>query len=421
MKLLAQTNRHYLRISLAALVISSLILFWGVRSLFDHVADERLLELKQEILIYVGQHDTLPNFFQSTGSKVIVQRSMTLDALHYGDTLLVNPLEHEEEPYRLLHFGLQIHGVPYQVDLLQSVIETEDIAETVLLLNLALLAALFIVLFWAQKHMSKRLWQPFYATIEQLRLFRLAQMEPLKFMPTGTDEFSELNTTLQRLTEKTRQDYQSLKRFTENASHEIQTPLAIVQAKLETLLRAEGLSDGQLAHLYGAQRAINRLSRLQQNLLLLVKIENDQFQMQTELDVKQLIASKLDMLEDFVEAKDLRVQTQLSPVQIQANSFLTEMVVSNLLGNAVKHNLPEKGWVTIALQEKQLTVKNSGPVPDGPVTELSERFRRSSSQAEGLGLGLAIVKEICDQYGWSLSIEFVRGEWIITVDFSPAT
>jgi len=417
MKLLAQTNRHYLRISLVALLISSALLFWAVRRLFDEVADERLLELRQEILNYVAQYDTLPSFFQSTGSKVIVQPASHLAALQFGDTTLVNPLEQEEEPYRVLHFGLQAQGGIYRIDLLQSAVETEDIAETVLLLNLVLLVALFLVLFLAQKRMSLRLWQPFHATIEQLRGFRLAQSEPLTFPGTNTDEFAELHAALVRLTEKTRQDYQSLKRFSENASHEIQTPLAIVQAKLETLLQTPGLNDEQLTHLSGAQRAINRLSRLQQNLLLLVKIENDQFQTTTKLEVQQLVENKLAMLEDFIEVKGLRVETNFAPVEIQANPFLAEMVISNLLGNAVKHNLPEKGWLSVHLQQQQLIIKNAGSPPGGPVEELFERFRRSGSPTEGLGLGLAIAREICDQYGWLLTIEFSSGTWTSTIFF----
>ncbi len=417
MKLLAQTNRRYLLISLFALVVSSGALFLGVRGLFNHFADERLTQLEEEIVAYVKVHDTLPVFFQSTSARLAAQQSETPQHLGFGDTLLFNEIEQEEEPYRRLRFGLRMRGISYQVDIMQSAVETEDIAEMVLLLNLALMVAMFAALFWAQKRMSERLWQPFNDTLERLRTFRLAQPEPLILTETETDEFAELNTALEHLTEKTRQDYHLLKRFTENASHEIQTPLAVIRVKLETLIQTEGLSDVQLGHLHSTQRAAARLSRLQQNLLLLVKIENEQFQAQEQVDFKQLLENKLDLLEDFIYAKKLRVSTKMQPTHLKLNPFLAETLVGNLISNAVKHNLPEGGWLQVQLNDKQLIITNAGLAPDCPAAELVERFRRSDHLAEGLGLGLAIVQEICDQYGWILEIGFERGTWTTIVYF----
>jgi len=417
MKLLAQTNRHYLLISLSVMALSSVALFLGVRSLFEHNVDERLTQLETEIETFVKVHDTLPEFFQSTSARLVAQQSEVYKDRGFSDTLLFNEIEQEVEPYRRLRFGLQIRGISFQVDLLQSTVETEDIAEMVLLLNLALIVAMFLALFWAQKKMSERLWRPFNDTLERLRSFRLAQSAPLTFSRTNTDEFAELNTTLERLTEKNRLDYQSLKRFTENASHEIQTPLAVIRAKLETLLQSEGLNDTQLNHLYGTQRAASRLSRLQQNLLLLVKIENEQFQAQEMVDFKTLVLNKTDQLEDFISAKNVHISTELLAVQKQLDPFLAETLVGNIVGNAVKHNLQTGGWIKIRLTHEGLVVTNAGLAPDCPPSELIERFRRSDHQTEGLGLGLAIAHEICDQYGWTLNIEFEAGIWSTVVRF----
>ncbi len=417
MKLLAQTNRRYLLISLAALMLSSVVLFLELRSLFYSYTDERLEELETEVTAYVQTHDTLPVFFQSTSSRLLAQRTDLLPARNWQDTTLLNELEQEMEPFRQLRFGLSVQGQAYQIDIFQSTVETEDIAEIVLFLNLALLAVMFLTLFWVQKRMSAQLWKPFYETLDRLRGFQLNQQDPLELTPTDTDEFAELNATLERLSEKTRQDYHALKRFTENASHEIQTPLAVIRAKLETLIQSEGLSQEQLAHLHQTQQAAARLSRLQQNLLLLVKIENYQFQAQEILDVPQLIARKLEQLEDFIEAKKLHVQTELLPLNLPLNPFLTETLIGNLIGNTVKHNVASGGWISIQLNEKSLILRNSGLAPEVPPTELLERFRRSNVQAEGLGLGLAIAQEICEQYAWQLEIGFEDGIWEIRVRF----
>jgi len=417
MKLLTRTNRRYLLISMLALAVNTVALLLGVRSLFDHFVDERLTQLEAEVKQYVKKNDALPVFFQSTSAKLLSQHSAGLIARTFKDTILFNEIEQEKEPFRCLRFAQKINGQYFQVDILQSAVETEDIVGLVLLLNLALLVATVLVLFWAQKKLSERLWQPFYNTLERLRSFQLTQATPLLLVQSDIDEFAELNAAIGRLTEKARQDYRSLKRFTENASHEIQTPLAVIRAKLEILIQSEGLNGAQLADLHSTELAATRLSRLQQNLLLLVKIENEQFEAQEMIPLHQLISSKLELLKDFIEAKKLLVNTECSQVQLQLNPFLAETLISNLIGNAVKHNLPKAGWIRVELNESTLSISNSAKSPEAPAIEFVERFRRSNSQSEGLGLGLAIVAEICELYQWQLSVHFENNTWNTQIAF----
>lgn len=419
MKLLTQTNRRYLYISLIALALNTIALLWGVSRLFDHFVDERLVQLQAEVLNYVNIHDSLPVFFQSTSAKLLAQPSAAIQGSSFRDTILFNDIEEEKEPFRRLRFGLQLSGQNYQIDILQSVVETEDIVGLVLLLNLVLILATVFGLFWAQKKLSARLWQPFYATLESLRSFHLTQAGPLLLAKTTTDEFVELNSSLERLTERVRHDYRSLKRFTEDASHEIQTPLAVIRIKLDTLLQSVGLNEGQLTHLHSAQRAAARLSRLQQNLLLLVKIENNQFQVQESISLKQLIANKLELLEDFIVSKNIHISNEGEDFSILLPPFLAETLIGNLISNAVKHNLME-GSIQIQLDKSSLNICNSSTQPEVPPIEFLARFRRGDSQSEGLGLGLAIVKEICDQQGWTLEVRFENGYWISIVHFQSS-
>ncbi|MEZ4927469.1 MAG: HAMP domain-containing sensor histidine kinase [Saprospiraceae bacterium] len=417
MKLIAQTNRYYLLMSMAALVIISTVLLLGIRHLFNRYSDERLDQMKTEIEIYVKNHGALPVFFESTNSKVYTNRTDISIIPTYSDTLIFNEIEQEDEPFRRLRFGLVAGSESLQVDVLLSSVETEDIALMVLLLNLSILIAILAMFFWTQRKLSVRLWEPFNNTLEQLRHFNLSQKDPLVLGKTNTDEFSELNKVIQRLTEKNRQDFNSLKRFTENASHEIQTPLSVIRIKLETLLQSDGLGKEQLTDLNSASSAAARLSRLQQSLLLLVKIENDQFPAKETIDLKSMVETKLDLLEDFISAKNILVQAELSSVQLIANPFLIDTLIGNLIGNAIKHNLPKGGVLSVQLSEQKLMVANSGNPPSLPVTELIERFRRNSQQTDGLGLGLAIVKEICDQYDWKLEVGFDKNVWTSTIHF----
>jgi signal transduction histidine kinase len=418
MKLLTQTNRRYLRIAVAVLLAGGAALFMGVRSLFNYFADERLAQLQEEIANYEKSCDTLPIFFQSTNERLAVRPigSGRLPEKHFGDTTLFNEVRREIEPYRRLRFGAIMRGTTYQVDLFQSAVKTEDIAKMAFLLTFFLIAVMLAALFLVQRRLSVRLWQPFYETLDRLRAFRLTQPGPLNLAATDTDEFVELNTALVRLTEKVSQDYSALKRFTENASHEIQTPLAVIRAKLEMLLQSEELQDGQLAQLHTAQQAAGRLSRLQQVLLLLVKIENDQFQTREPVDLKKQVENKIDLLEDFISAKQLNVNLQLEKISIHMNPFLAETLLANLLGNAVKHNLTG-GWIRVSLTNSGLVITNSGNPLDVTPSQLFERFRRSTNQQDGMGLGLAIVKEICDNQGLTVNYSYKAGEHTVNVGF----
>jgi signal transduction histidine kinase len=418
MKLLAQTNRRYLRIAVAVLLAGGAALFLGVRSLFNYFADERLAQLQEEIALYEVSLDTLPFFFQSNNERLLVRPlpSRNLPQKQFGDTTLFNEIRHVIEPYRRLRFGAVMRGTSYQVDLFQSAVKTEDIAKMASLLTFILIAIMLAALFLVQRRLSARLWQPFYETLDRLRGFRVAQPEPLTLPKTDTDEFIELNKALERLTEKVNLDYNALKRFTENASHEIQTPLAVIRAKLELLLQSEDLNDIQLAQLHTVQQAAGRLSRLQQALLLLVKIENDQFTTREKIDLRKLVESKLDLLEEFITAKNLKVSRDLGNVVLELNPFLAETLIGNLLGNAVKHNLAG-GWIHLDLSGKEFRISNSGNPPQIDPSQLFERFRRSTNQQEGLGLGLAIVKEICENQGLTVNYTFSDGIHTVLVGF----
>ena len=155
-------------------------------------------------------------------------------------------------------------------------------------------------------------------------------------------------------------DYQSLKRFTEDASHEIQTPLAVIQSKLETLMQYPDLKKDQAELINSAYVYTLRISKLTQTLLLLTKIANDQFPEKKDINMAELIEEKIKMFEDHISEKSLKLNKEINPECIlETNFFLAESLVINLIGNAVKHNV-KKGMINIKLDKKHLEISNSG-------------------------------------------------------------
>ena len=278
-----------------------------------------------------------------------------------------------------------------------------------------IVALLLISLLMLNNWLSKRVWRPFYKTLSALDLYQLERHEVLEFPDEETEEFNQLNQSVMQLTKRLAATYQNLKEFTENASHEIQTPLAVILSKIEGLFQDETLTESQLVTLSEVSEAANRLSRLNQALLLLTKIENRQFLAGTEpVNFLPIINRKLRDLEDLIAQRQISIKTELEPTGPIMHPALAEVLVNNLLTNAIRHNL-QNGNIFITLSDGKLAVRNTGNPVNGNPAQLFERFRKESTQSASLGLGLALAKTICEVNGQMLTYE-IENDWhILTV------
>ena len=417
MKLLNKTQRLFLQLALPVFILAGLGMYWALRFVADDFTDENLQQVKAEIETYVRNQDTLPVFFQTANNRI------TIDPFdgppvpeRYSDTLLLNALEVELEPYRRLEFPLQFHGQNYRVSIQQSQLEHEDLALTVSLLLLLLGALLLALLLWVNHRVAHQVWQPFFNTLDRMRNFKLNEQTPLNLDKTEITEFKELHSTLENLVEKVRRDFQTVKQFTENASHEMQTPLAVIQNQVELLLQNEALTEPQAEQLVGIEQALRRMIRLHQALLLLAKIGNNQFPERSRVDLKVLLEKKLTGLEELLLEKKLELQTDFQSAYLEINPMLAETLITNLLANAMKHNL-NSGNISIRLAPGELHIENSCSKPSRSVPELQTRFVRGNGGAEGLGLGLAIVQEICDISRLQFSSSYEEGIWRATLEW----
>ena len=266
------------------------------------------------------------------------------------------------------------------------------------------------------RFLSLKIWQPFYKTIEQIKGFTFDRKEPLSAPPTKIEEFNTLNQAIEQMTLKVLSDYRSLKQFTENASHEMQTPLAIIKSKIELLMQEEELSERERQAIQQIQTAASRLSRLNQSLLLLTRIENRQYTNTRKLNLKELLEGQLDFVEPLISAKNLSIHTEMQDVFQKMDPALAEVLIGNLLGNAIKHN-QQDGTIKINLNDQQLNISNTGKTLSVPTHKLFNRFYKGTEAAPSLGLGLAIVKEICTSYGFNVQYNYRENLHSLSVDF----
>jgi signal transduction histidine kinase len=315
----------------------------------------------------------------------------------------------------LVTYG-ESNGMFYSITVETNV---EESYETILAIT-AITGFFFIVLLTGfillNKRISAKLWQPFYISLQTIKSFNLSSQTRPQFEKTDITEFEEMNGSIGRLIDGNIDVYSRQKEFTENASHELQTPLAIVQSKLDLLLQSSTLSADQSVIIEEIHYALARVSRINKNLLLLAKIENHQFGEKEQMSLSIHLKKTIVLFSDFLIKKDLTITTDIQQgMVIEGNRMLIEIMLNNLLMNAVRHNI-EGGQINVSLKQNQLTIANSGPLAlDGE--KLFKRFSMASSETQGSGLGLAIVKEICNSRGWNIRYSYERQLHIFVLSF----
>lgn len=285
-----------------------------------------------------------------------------------------------------------------------------------LLIFLVISIALFLTLRFA----TKRLWQPFDDTLQKAEQFNLAQSEIPLFADTDIQEFARLNQSLGELMKKDQDTYRIQKEFTENASHELQTPLAIIRSKLDLLMQ-EDLQESQMRLVSELYELTMRMGHLNRNLLLLAKIENAQYTALEEVDLAAMLSYSLPLYETLQNDKTLRMEDRRNDPnrKLLANAVLLECLLKNLIVNALRH-AKQNAEVRISIEDNRLTISNESI--DGKSLDaetLFRRFRSGDAKQKGNGLGLAIVKAICDFHHWMVEYKFEAGHHHFIVNFHP--
>jgi len=317
-------------------------------------------------------------------------------AASFTDTLAMHPYFKRLEPHRKLTIVQQINGEYYRFNMIDIFLETDDVSGGVVNVMTRLFFGLGLVLLVCSFLISSWLFQPFQKSLQKIKAFNLKNDDAIAFSKTSTKEFNQLNGFITQMTDKARRDYISLKEFSENAAHEMQTPIAVAKGKLELLLESPNLQKEQLPLIQSAQAALSKLSRMGQSLSLLTKIENNEFTAKEITNFSKLVSQSVLTFKDISELNGLRLESDIAPnITLPINAAIADILVSNLLKNAIRYNLPD-GWIKVHLDQKRLIIENPGNPPKVPTNQLFERFRKSNQSGKSLGLGLAIVKKICE-------------------------
>jgi len=253
--------------------------------------------------------------------------------------------------------------------------------------------------------------------LQKIERFNLDSSDIPQFQNSGTLEFERLNRSVEKLMRKDKETYKSQKEFTENASHELQTPITVIQTKLDLLMQEE-LNKRQANLVSDMYNICNRLSRLNKNLLLLAKIENSQYSQTDTIELVPFVNRRIAIYSDLnAEGGNVVFDNTSAGVSISANISLFESMLDNLVVNAMRHK-KDNTDIIISVDNSSLSVTNEGEeVTTLDKNNIFKRFNNLGEKNRGNGLGLSIVKAICDYHHWTIDYQFADGRHEFMIKF----
>jgi signal transduction histidine kinase len=414
MKLFTQFSRVNIVASILALLLGSIGYYFTMRYVLIGQLDDSIRVEEAEILDNIRTHGQLPPPSDYHDQQITYAPATAPVQRHYINTTRTNH-HHRAEPYRELIFSVPAGSQLYTVTVGVSEEATEDLLALIMTITAGMILLLFGTLFLANRLLLRRLWKPFYQTLAGMRQFNLSSRQALPIRDTLIDEFRDLDEVARQMTGQILKDYEMLKGFTDNASHEMQTPLAIINSRLDLLIQDHEVAETHHRPIQAMYDAIGRLRLLNQSLLLLTKIENQQFTRSDSIDMAPLIEEKLVQLEDPLRDRHLVVYKDLDRLHLPINGYLADILLNNLLLNAIRHN-QEGGDLSIRLRESSLRITNSGPALSFDPATIFDRFVKGAHSG-GTGLGLAIVRQICDNYHFPIGYSYRDKMHVFEIQF----
>ncbi len=434
MSLLGQTARYLLLSALIIALLGAVSFYAFIHREIRHEVDEILMSQLEQTKWRLQQRPTGAALLSDWDDNPHIERttSQLMAEPRFEDVMLPDSSNGGRQVVmRQIQMTVLAGGQPYRITIRLPYHEFNELARELSgwiimgflgLMTLSVLVGLGL---------SSRLWRPFYETIDRLNDFRLDQPTNPVFPGSRVREFGLLSRSLSGLTEKLRQQFSLQRQFTENASHELQTPLAVASAELELLIQSDRLTESDWAHLQRATDALGRLSQLNRSLLLLTQVENNQFAGAESVDMSLLVTEYTDEYEPFFAHKHMSVERAIAPdVYQRLNRQLAIVLLTNLLKNAVRHGCARHGGVAhgeradvrvltgdfspeadgghigIVLTPDSLTISNTGKPLPFAADQLFNRFVKDPARPDSTGLGLALVKQITDRYGLPLTYAY---------------
>jgi len=398
MKFLTKINRNYLLLFSAILIVLSFSGYFILKTIILKNTKENLISQEALIEKQIAETNRIPELKPLI--EVVQVSGQPVGHLEFKDVRIFNRNENEPEDFTEYSNIIKVNDSYYLIKIREASIESEDLAISIAVTIFILLLGAFIISYIITRRLNKTIWSIFESNLKEIENFDLREHKELQLRSSNIEEFDRLNIVINNLMAKLKKDFLSLKEFTENASHEIQSPLAIASLNLEEILQLK-LDEESFRKVVTAINAVKRLSALNQNLLLLTKIENNQFAANDFISFNELINSKINEFELLFKEKNLQISfSSKSDFRVKMNMHLAGILLNNLMSNAVNHNI-NNGSITVTAEQNEIKFCNTGDANELNDETIFNRFVKGNSKSHGLGL--AIVKQICESHDLEIS------------------
>lgn len=411
MKLIHYTFRNLSIPLLIILMAWACCFYFVIMHEIDDETNDSLENYKEIIIKTVLADSTLLHDHVDIMTKYYIREvpesEADLDKDEFFDSTTYIEIEMEDEPVRVLRtWFMTADRKYYELTIETSTLEKEDMAEAIFVSIIILYVSLLCCILLVSHFVFKSSFRPLYTLVKWLKEYRPGKQQAPLVNQTKVEEFKILNQAIQTATNRSTEMYNQQKQFVENASHELQTPLAICMNKLELLSENPDCTEEQLSEIAGINHTLRGIIKMNKSLLLLSRIDNKQFPDTSEIDFNKLINKYLPDFEDMYEYKNIHVTyTETSTLIYTMNESLASTLLSNLLKNAFIHNI-ESGSIAISVTGRTLTISNSSESTGLNEATLFNRFEKQTHKKESTGLGLAIVKSIISIYGIDIKYEY---------------
>ena len=402
MKLFYRVLIHLLAGIFVVLSAWAFVFYWGMIEEVNDEVDDSLEDYSELIIMRSLAGKDLPSNDNGSNNQYFLREvdaayALSKESICYRDSMVYIDEKNESEPARILTTLFKDKDERfYELSVYTPSIEKRDLKESIFYLLIGLFVILFVIILFINIWVFHRSMKPFYQLLEWLEHYRLGKNNEKLCIETHTTEFRKLNEAVSRYVAHSEEVFEKQKQFIGNASHELQTPLAICQNRLEMLLEDETLGEQQMSEIMKTYQTLEYLSKLNKSLLLLSKIDNHQFSEEKEVCLNEVLHRYMDDYQEVYAYRDITLTVEEEgELYWNMNETLAVVLITNLLKNAFVHNI-NKGNIRIVISSSGIRFGNTASGSALDASRVFDRFYQGSKKKEGsTGLGLAIVDAVC--------------------------
>ena len=400
MKLSKIYSRYSFLATFIVIVLCALTQYIIFESLANKTSDETLTDYKKNLLKMVAQKGRLVDDIELGIKKGRLIYKQYLPAgnerTQFNDTTIWHHKTQKYRSFRTITFPVKVQDKDYLAVILLRTMGKKDMMFATIFTFICIFLLLMLYIILMRGFITAKIWKPMKRFIDELGQASIHSDIKYEFTKSSVDEISQLEKAFMQMMNRIHRDFRKSKEWSENVTHEMQTPLTIMRSKIDLLLEMHQEDSKTIELLHIMQININRISLFNRSLMLLTRINNQQYDNKILCEFNRYIREKGEEYNEFFELKNITYTLKEDALFIhEIDEALLCILLNNIFSNAMRYTSKENGEIAVLIEENKICITNSyiGDIPEG---DLFNRFNRSSSREDSTGLGLSIVKAIAD-------------------------